>query len=218
MSNPGAAHGHSLDAAKPMPRQVVVPDSDEPHEGPVVVSAVASAVAAVGDVTGITGQGKWQDIFRLISQFGVPNIMLGVFLLLFAAGAVYFRSDLLGVVRDERTQAAFNMSTLEKRHAEERAAQELRHAKQTADQRDDAKEDRRQEWVHMEQLARAVNKAAEAVMVVGDKTTKAVEANGKIMMQAADRNNDIHAAQLEALNKQSKIIEILDKIIVDKKK
>ncbi len=47
------------------------------------------------DTTGITVTGKAADVIRLIQQFGMPTVILGVFLALFVGGAVVVRSDFL---------------------------------------------------------------------------------------------------------------------------
>lgn len=48
---------------------------------------------AIRDVSGITGVGQAADTARLISQFGIPSVVLGVFIIVFLAVLWFFRVD-----------------------------------------------------------------------------------------------------------------------------
>lgn len=170
----------------------VPPETDAPTQ---IVSQVGSVIPSIPDSTGITVVGRVADGLRLISQFGVPNTMIVVLIVMFSYGAVAFRATLLAVIDKNEERS-------EKRYQE---------------QRQDHREERTVEWQKIGSLTDAIIKASDANSRATDRLVGAIETNGFVLQTAAKDISRSSTETTKAMERQSVALERLEKVIDGKK-
>lgn len=187
MPKSNAALGGGVNPAS-LPK--VPPATDVPAQT-VTVSQAATSQYQVPDSTGITVVGKLADMMRLVAQFGVPNLMICVLIMLFTYGAIAFKNTLTTLL-DKNSER------------DERRYQE---------QREDHRDDRRQEWRKMENLADAVNKLANTSTQSNAQFIESVKGNSETISNAARDIIKSNNATNKSLERQSLILDKLEKLI-----
>lgn len=162
---------------------------------PQILSQVGSVIPSIPDSTGITVVGRVADGLRLISQFGVPNTMIVVLIIMFSYGAVSFRATLLTVIdkNEERSERRYQ------------------------EQRQDHRDERTIEWQKLGALTESITKASDASSRANDRLVGAIETNGYVLQSAAKEISKSSGETTKVMERQSATLERLEKAIDGKK-
>ena len=139
-------------------------------------------ISSPRDVSGITGKGAAAEYARLISQFGIPSVVLGTFLAIFVGGLWFVRQDY--IASDKYRTDANERSNKLQIESHERVTKDLINTFQLTnkERREDAREDtaanrehQSKMWQGMRELTNATKENAVEVRSVAGLLSKQLE-------------------------------------------